>query len=67
MSVSLVHEKLELGTMNDREIVAYWNILQFPTLNVDPERKRERHIALVSEILVGRGIPHEFGKRTVLA
>jgi hypothetical protein len=65
MSALLNEEKQALGTMSDTEIVAYWNILQFPTINVDPEGKRERHIALVSEILVGRGIAHEVGKRTV--
>jgi hypothetical protein len=67
MSQLIREEKASLDTMTDREIVSYWNILQFPCINVDPEGKRDRHIGLVSLLLVGRGIGHEPGKRTVLA
>lgn len=60
-------ERQELDTMNDAELVAYWNILQAPCLKVDPDGKNERHKPIVSELLTERGIPHEDGKRTELA
>ena len=57
-------EKQQLAEMKDAELVAYWNILNAPTINVDPDGKIERHKPIVSQLLTERNIPHEEGKRT---
>lgn len=58
--------KESLAVMSDREIVAYWNIMQFPGLVVGKNRN-DLHIPVVAEILTERGIPFERGARTVAA
>ena len=52
--------------MTDRELVAYWNILQFPGLVIS-DGKDDRHRGIVSALLTDRGIAHEAGHRTVAA
>jgi hypothetical protein len=54
-----------LATMSDRELVAYWNILQFPVIIVGDDGKNERHLGIVDELLTLREIPHERGRRTI--
>lgn len=56
----------ELATMTDRELVAYWNILQMGgrCLTIDSGNKTARHTAIISSLLVSRGIAHEAGKLT---
>ena len=53
-----------LNEMTDHEMVAYWNILQFPGLLIG-DGKTERHQAILSELLFERRIPHLEGHRTV--
>lgn len=65
MSKFLNDEKAQLDSMSDSEAVAYWNILQFPSIGGD--EKTSRHISLMSQILNRRGIPHQVGRRTVAA
>jgi hypothetical protein len=55
----LTPEASELRTMIDQEAIAYWNILQFPTLNIDPDGKVERHTSIMDGILTERGLAHE--------
>lgn len=57
-------EQAILDTMTDRELVAYWNILQFPVVVVGDDGKNERHLGMVSALLTERAIPHERGHRT---
>jgi len=52
----------EIESMTDNELVAFWNILQFPSLVSDPEPDKE---LLVSHELSSRDIPHEKNRRTV--
>ncbi len=49
-------EKQQLNTMTDRELVAYWNVMQFPGLVIGD--KTERHLPIVSDLLTQRGIAH---------
>lgn len=53
-----------LDSMTDTELVAYWNIMQFPGLKVGANRDA-LHIPVVSDLLTERGIAHERGARTV--
>jgi hypothetical protein len=55
----------QLATMTGRELVAYWNILQFPAIG--DSAKTARHTAIVSELLTERGIAHRAGARTIAA
>ena len=55
----------QLNTMSDRELAAYWNIMQFPGLEIGGTYAAHRPI--VSALLTERGIPHQAGSRTVLA
>jgi len=66
VSQLITREKAAFAEMTDREAVAYWSILQFPCITDDPQRQ-DRHIALMSEQLVARGIPHQIGRRTEVA
>ncbi len=53
--------------MSNNELVAYWNIMQYPAFhNADAANQRERHIPLVSDELTERGIPHQISKRTIV-
>ena len=61
-----MNEAAALDALTDREAVAYWNILQFPVLVIS-DGKPERHRPIMDAILTRRGIPHQPGKRTVLA
>ena len=63
--MTIQQERAKLNTMNNGELVVYWNILQFMTrtLLVDPERKVARHIGIVKKLLEHRGIAAVRGKR----
>ena len=61
-----MNERAELDKLTDRELVAYWNVLNTPCLKVD-DGKIERHTTIVDDLLTSRNIPHEPGKRTELA
>lgn len=56
----------ELDKMTNKELVAYWNILQFNgrCIQVGDTDKNVRHTQLVDELLTKRSIPHQMGKRT---
>lgn len=55
----------QLDTMSDRELVAYWNIMQFPGLVVGS--RNAEHLPIVDGLLSERGIAHERGSRTAAA
>lgn len=57
-------ERNELDQMNDFELVAYWNVLQFSRRITDAP-KIVRHLTIVDELLTVRGIPHQQGKRII--
>tara|TARA_A200000159_G_scaffold36709_1_gene33091 strand:+ start:252 stop:440 length:189 start_codon:yes stop_codon:yes gene_type:complete len=52
----------EVESMSDRELVAFWNILQFGRRLCNPEPDKE---VLVSHELSTREIPHERNKRII--
>jgi hypothetical protein len=54
----------QVESMTDRELVAFWNILQFSARFGNRDIYKE---TLVSMTLNERGIPHEIGKRTKVA
>jgi hypothetical protein len=56
----------ELDKMTNKELVAYWNILQFNgrCIQVGDTDKNARHTQLVDELLTKRSIPHQMGKLT---
>jgi hypothetical protein len=58
------NERKELNTMSNRELIAYWNILQMgqKTIQVDDDGQNARHTIIVDELLTERAIPHEHGK-----
>jgi hypothetical protein len=58
--------KSELATMTDRELVAYWNILQVGarcTMSEDDRALNVLRAEIVGDLLTGRGIPHKAGKK----
>ena len=59
-------ERMELNQLCDHELVSYWNILQTPVIRGSAD-KQERHTEIVDGLLTERNIPHERGKRTLLA
>lgn len=57
------NERGQLALMTDRELVAYWNILQFWGRMIHGSEDKEwRHIRIVRSLLQERGIPYEYGK-----
>ncbi len=62
----LTSEREALDEMTDREMVGYWNVLQFPGLVIG-DGKDERHIEILDALLTERAIDHERGRRTVIA
>ncbi len=63
MTFTPEQERADLRTMTTRELVAYWNVMQFPGL-VITDGKQERHLVMVDEILTERGVAHQRGKLT---
>lgn len=57
-------ERNELDQMNDFELVAYWNVLQF-SRRITDAAKIVRHLIIVDELLTVRGISHQQGKRII--
>lgn len=57
-----LEHKNEIEAMSDKELVAFWNVLQFNRRmgNGEPDKAHA-----VSIELTRRKIPHEVGKRTV--
>lgn len=56
--------KSKLQQMTDRELVAYWNIIQAGARMFQVGNQCQNHHSIVSEILTERKIPHQMGKRT---
>jgi len=54
----------QIRSMSDRELVAFWNVLQFSSRMVGSGRDTFRE-PLVSLVMSERKIPHEIGKRTL--
>jgi hypothetical protein len=54
----------QVESMTDRELVAFWNVLQFNARFGNRDIYKE---TLVSMTLSEREIPHEIGKRTKVA
>jgi hypothetical protein len=57
-------ERAELAKMNDRELVAYYNILTMGggMIQAAPEGKGPRHLGIVCGLLADRGIGYETGR-----
>ncbi len=53
--------KQQLAELTNREIVAYWNILQMGCKMLGGG-KTNPHLPLVGELLIERSIPHEEGR-----
>lgn len=63
-------EASELARMSDRELVAYWNVLQFGNRmfrSAEADRINAVHKPIVDHLLTQRGIPHVDGRRTSVA
>jgi hypothetical protein len=57
-------EARELSTLTDRELVAYWNVIQMSARCVGGKGgKNERHGKIVQGLLNGRGIKARPGKQ----
>jgi hypothetical protein len=52
-----------LASMTDREMVAYWNIMQFPGMKIGVSTDTVNG-PIVDALLDKRGIPHERGHLT---
>ena len=54
----------QVKAMSNRELVAFWNVLQFSARMGNRDTEKE---SLVSRVMGERNIPHEIGKKTILA
>ena len=54
----------QIRSMTNRELVAFWNVLQFSARMGNRDTFKE---SLVSLVMEERELPHELGKRTILA
>ena len=54
----------EVESMTNRELVAFWNVLQFSARMGHRDIGKE---TMVSVVMSERELPHENGKRTILA
>jgi hypothetical protein len=57
-------DREQIESMTDRELVAFWNVLQFNARLGNRDIYKE---TFVSMTLNEREIPHEIGKRTKVA
>ena len=57
-------DREQVESMTDRQLVAFWNVLQFDARFGHRDIYKE---TLVSMTLSEREIPHEIGKRTKVA
>ena len=55
--------KSKLQQLSDRELIAYWNIIQAGARMFQIGNQCQNHYSIVSEILTERKISHEIGKR----
>lgn len=56
-------ERVELDTLTDREMVAYWNVLTMSAKCIGGSGdKNARHADMLRDLLSARGIPFEDGK-----
>lgn len=67
--IELTDDQMKDGTrvMTNRELVAWWNIQQFPGMKVADIEQVEQALRCTEAILTERGIPFERGARTELA
>jgi hypothetical protein len=59
-------ERNGINSFDDRQLMAYWNILQYRsrpgTVLIDADGRTARHLQIVHELLNERRIVHEIGR-----